>query len=86
MFRASAAGISKICHHPPPAQVQAVAHFAAPSETPKAGAVKDEGGTFGKKGEADENAYFHKLNQEKLKKIKEEGKNICFRNFCSWDK
>ena len=77
LYRASAAaGIPKICPLPPAVQVQAVAHFAAPSDTPKAGAVKDEGGTFGKKGEADENAYFHKLNQEKLKKIKE-GKNIC---------
>ena len=39
------------------------------------GAVKDEGGSFGKKGEADENAYFHKLGREQLGKIKKEENN-----------
>ena len=40
----------------------------------KDGSVKDEGGSFGKKGEADENAYFYKLAQEQLGKLKKEEK------------
>ena len=40
----------------------------------KDGAVKEEGGSFSKKGEADENAFFHKLGTEQLKKIKNEEK------------
>ena len=36
------------------------------------GAIKEEGGSFGKKGEADENAYFHKLGKEQLGNIKKE--------------
>ena len=36
------------------------------------GAVKEEGGSFGKKGEADENAYFYKLAQEQLENLKKE--------------
>ena len=39
------------------------------------GAVKEEGGTFGKKGEADENAYFHKLGREQLGNIKKDDKS-----------
>ena len=65
-----AGGMSKLCQ-PPRVQVLAVAQYAGSSDKPKAGAVKDEGGTFGKKGEADENAYFHKLSKEQLKNIKE---------------
>ena len=42
------------------------------SDNAKDGAVKDEGGSFGKKGEADENAYFYKLAQEQLGKLKKE--------------
>ena len=42
------------------------------SDKSKDGAVKEEGGTFSKKGEADENAFFHKLGREQLKKIKDE--------------
>ena len=52
----SVAGVSKLCQ-PPRVQVLAVAQYAGSSDKPKAGAVKDEGGTFGKKGEADENVY-----------------------------
>ena len=36
------------------------------------GAIKEEGGSFGKKGEADENAYFHKLGREQLGNIKKD--------------
>ena len=46
------------------------------SDKSKDGAVKEEGGSFSKKGEADENAFFHKLGTEQLKKIKDdEGKD-----------
>ena len=40
------------------------------SDNAKDGSVKDEGGSFGKKGEADENAYFYKLAQEQLGNLK----------------
>ena len=42
------------------------------SDNAKDGSVKDEGGSFGKKGEADENAYFYKLAQEQLGNLKKE--------------
>ena len=46
------------------------------SDKSKDGAVKEEGGSLSKKGEADENAFFHKLGTEQLKKIKDdEGKD-----------
>ena len=34
------------------------------------GSVKDGGGGFAEKGEADENAYFYKLAHEQLEKLK----------------
>ena len=34
------------------------------------GSVKDGGGGFAEKGEADENAYFYKLAYEQLEKLK----------------
>ena len=40
------------------------------SDNAKEGSVKDEGGSFSKKGEADENAYFYKLAQEQLGNLK----------------
>ena len=45
------------------------------SDKAKDGSVKEEGGSFGKKGEADENAYFHKLGREQLGNIKKEDKS-----------
>ena len=42
------------------------------SDQAKDGSVKDEGGSFGKKGEADENAYFYKLAREQLENLKKE--------------
>ena len=47
----------------------------AMSDKSREGAVKEEGGTFGKKGEADENAYFHKLGREQLGNIKKDDKS-----------
>ena len=35
-----------------------------------AGAVKDAGGAFAKKGDSEENAYFYKLQKEQLDKLK----------------
>lgn len=44
----------------------------AMSDKTSDGAIKEEGGSFGKKGEADENAYFHKLGREQLGNIKKD--------------
>ena len=38
----------------------------------KDGSVKEERGSFSKKGEADENAYFYKLAREQLENLKKE--------------
>ena len=35
-----------------------------------AGAVKDAGGAFAKKGDSEENAYFYNLQKEQLAKLK----------------
>ena len=34
--------------------------------------MKEEGGSFSKRGEADEAAYFHRLQREQLQKMKEQ--------------
>ena len=35
-----------------------------------AGAIKDAGGAFAKKGKSEENAYFYNLEKEQLEKLK----------------
>ena len=55
--------LKSVSQIPSKSQIIKVCHYGA-------GAVKDAGGAFAKKGDSEENAYFYNLQKEQLDKLK----------------
>ena len=55
--------LKSVSQIPSKSQIIKVRHYGA-------GAVKDAGGAFAKKGDSEENAYFYNLQKEQLDKLK----------------